>query len=296
MTDFSGTLQGTDLIRQQYISQTINDQTSIPSDTRNNWSIAASNSSLAGDQNPGVGKVAVVIYRVAYKIGETDGVILGVNDPKPWDPAYRTQNIQPLHTKSYPVLRDVTEFRWKAVREGGSIVFDLLTESLTPWTPPALSTSYPLVAAAVWSNRGVTGYLQDQIQSSRTNPVAVQVGTAGMGGYIDVRDPWPGVKKQVTCLIGYCFGNDTTHVVWRTIVDMGAENPWVLSIPKTPQPPKYPQQLPIPNEYPGIDLIWFRNETPLDVWPNLVVDNGVVFWDGKKNDNPDQYRIKPSKS
>lgn len=53
-------MQVTDLIRQQYISQTINDQNSIPSDTRNNWSIVASNSSLAGDPNPGVGKVAVV--------------------------------------------------------------------------------------------------------------------------------------------------------------------------------------------------------------------------------------------
>ncbi|KAG8525206.1 uncharacterized protein KY384_008850 [Bacidia gigantensis] len=292
-----GSSDVTDIIRQQYISQTINDPNYIPSDTSNQWSIPASNTTLVKDPNPGGGKVCVIVYRLAYKIGETDGLIQGYNDPKPWEAAYTTNKIQPVHTNRYPVLRDYTAFYWKAAREGTTINFNLLTEPTDVWAPPNGPTFYPYIAAAVWCDRGVTGWVQDYLDEhpSNSGAVSVPVSTSGMGTYIDVPDPWIGVAKQLTCLVGYAGGGtDSNHVVWKTYVDLGTANPWYFSLPKTAAPPKFPQQMPVPNELPPVDLIWYRNRTAFDVWPNVVVDNGTVVWDGGRKDNPDLWKIAPN--
>ena len=293
-----GNAEYTDFVRQAYISNTINNP---PTNTTNAWSLTATSTPYKSDgwfgpdPNYGVGKTAVVIYRVAYCIGKTDGIINGPNDPPPWDPLYTSQKIQSLHINQYPVLRDITGFRIAAAQEPGRITFNLLTESLSAWTPPSPSSSR-FIAAAVWSNRDVTPWVSSAVtQASSNADASVSVGPNTMGQGSNPADPWPGCQKQVTVLVGYPADqkNDPTTWQWRTIIGWNAASQWTLTIPA--RMPNLNTQLPVSftsdtKGRPAYRFVWLANQTNFDVWPLVCTDAGQVVWDGKSKD-ANKYKI-----
>lgn len=299
-----GTGVYTDYVRQQYFSNTIFNP---PTNTNNSWGFTPTSSPVSPnyfgpDPNPGNHKTCVVIYRVAYCIGQTNGVVTGPNDPQPWDPAYKSQNIQPLHTDQYPILQDITGFLIAAVREGNPLTFTLLNVALTAWTPPKPLPN-PFVAAAVWSDKDVTSYVFQSVQSQSANGTkdsTISVSTQAMGKTLSSGpDPWVGVMKQVTVLMGYpSVPGDGTTLQWRTIVNMNAADPWLFVIPANLSSVPVISQLPAAYvsdaaTEPQFIAVLFNNKTSFNVWPQVTTSAGQIFWDGKTVD-VNKWMIGPS--
>ena len=297
-----GPVEYTNFVRQAYISQTIQ---KLPTDTVNNWSFkptsdeSGSPSFFGADPFPGWSKACVVIYRVAYCIGQTNGFINGPNDPAPWDPQYK--NIAPLHTNQYPVFKDITGFRIATAHGGDTMTFNLLTEQLNQTlTLPSPCPSL-FVAAAVWSTRDVTTYVTNVVKQAATNAdVTVSVTNNGMGQGFNPADPWYGVKKQCTVLVGYpqTPGNGST-IRWRTIVSSGVYDGWTFTIPRR-LPATPPTQSPTgfvsdDKTKPVITEVFLTNLASSDAWPQVVTDAGQVVWDGKRVGNGNQWKISKGK-
>ena len=181
----------TDFVRQQYISNTIGNP---PTDTSNTWTLTASLNNFGADPDYKVQKSCTIIYRMAYRIGQTNGKISSPSDPSPSDQNYDGNNVRTVFTDQYPVLFDVSKFHIAAATENGVIVINLLEQDMTPmvWPQPLVlnqTTLYkPLVVAAVWATTDVTNYVQNAIATEWANGGAsdttVPVSVSGMGGGI----------------------------------------------------------------------------------------------------------------
>ena len=291
----------TDFVRQMYISSTLS---TPPTNGLNRWSFTPSLTYFGPDPSRNIFKAFVVIYRLAYKVGTTSGVIFDPNDPMPWDPLYTQNNVQPVHTDQYPVLRDISGFQIATAQEDSPLLIDLLTASLTPMPPDADGNPlYRFVAGAAWGTKDVT------VQSGSANGInwpggpppadqmlTISVGTSTMGS-----QPLASSAPNYTILLGYASPNVRypplakvrASMKYRTYVAVLGTNPCPVyvggSIPNSliSWPTSYVSDVAGEVMFSSVQMM---NTAPFDVWPTVVNGTGQIQWDGKAA-SIDQWRI-----
>ena len=295
----------TDFMREQYITSTI---TNPPSDKANIWNLTASFARFGVKSDPdfGMQKVFVIVYRIAYKIGETNGKINSPKQPPPGDPDYVAETVQSVFSNEYPVCEDVSAFHFQAVHMNGQMTFDLSKEDLRPlsWPLPISVNQTPLyvpfIAKAVWVTTDVTTFTQNTVTSNwgahGISDTTVPVTITGMGGGTD---PWPTYDyKPLTILVGYNVQRQSNSYQWQLLAARNiSPGNWTIDVNGAlGKPMAQCPSMVISYHEPVYNSITFRNTTTLTCWPQVVGDGGKVIWDGKAQANPNSWEITPSKS
>ena len=291
----------TDFVRQMYISDTIS---TPPTNGSNRWSFTPSLTYFGPDPSRGIVKAFVVIYRVAYKVGTTSGVVFDPDDPMPWEPLYTQNNVQPVHTDQYPVLRDVSGFQIATGQEDSPFLIDILTASLTPM-PPDTGTYpwYRFVAGAAWGTKDVTTLSNKQsgVFCVGEPPPADQQLTISVGKSTMGSQPLASSAPNFTLLLGYASRNVTfpplakvrATMKYRTYVAVFGTDPspayvyGSLPDPLVQWPTSYVSDVAGEAMFSSVQMI---NTVPFDVWPIVVNGTGQIQWDGKTA-GADQWRV-----
>ena len=292
-----GTSDVTDFVRRHYITDSLVNPPTVASG--NTWSMTASNLNMGPDPNPNVGKSLVVIYRLAYVIGRTAGI---VNDPN-FSPTFvngssTADQVPAVATDQYPILKEISVFFTASAQENNPVSINLLSKSLDAPTFPSGST--PFLASCVWSVTDITPQAQSYFNAhwapgTGNIDLPIDVHSLAVNG-VDLPDPWPAVQKTVTALVGYPIsgaGTGNGNLSWRNILQIMPVNP--------PGSFAIPQSIPAPNTiappaftaYPqaGFERAIFINQTPFTCWPLIVGDGGSIIWDGKAQGDGTAWRL-----
>ncbi|KAG8527300.1 uncharacterized protein KY384_008044 [Bacidia gigantensis] len=195
-----GGVDCTQWFRQQYVTSVLQ---TPPTNAINQYVFTPTTSFFGGDPQPNIRKVCIIIYRLAYAVSSTNGIITNPSDPPITDPKWQDgSSLQPFHTATYPILKNISDFRTAAQTEDVPLPIDLLSIDQTPIVFPM--SNYPFIAAALWQDTPITERVKALMEPypplPTTTDLTFLVSAASEALHMD--EPWPDTPKQTVVLYG----------------------------------------------------------------------------------------------